>query len=362
MVITIAFFGRGTVFGSFILLKGAIPDPMTSKSSVFPVESSVSEQLRGRDFPGKDRPVVLPSVEKGQVSNTRAIPADTMNHSNILHRKTSPSTVSAAVVDPSGNVSSCAMPISSRNERLPKLAETSAQLLEVRKAIKTLGLARKALRRMHKDHVYHMQSSDYKGEPFKKKITRQIKVVDGCRSNLFKLEHPEIAVVSELPAELTKNEAKLILNRYNEQHGKSMPGSAIDVAQLTKKRAQPPSTIVAPVKPDPDTTNRTNTAGTESQGRAKKYQKNKTVAEKRTGRAENFKKTHPEISNVPSKLSLNAKKRLLAAVAAAQDAGNNAPPRRVNQWIVNRVRGGFNVVPMDLLKIGSTVNDPITID
>ena len=366
MVITIASFGRGTAFGSFILLSGAIQDPMTSKSSVFPVGSSISEQLRGRDFPGKDRPVILPHIGKSEISNTRAIPADTMDHYNIsLHRKASPSLIPETIVDQASTVFSWAMPDSCHVGKLSKPAKPSAQLLAVKNATKTLRLAREAYRQMTKYHINNMPYPDRKGESYtKKEITRQMEVVNECRSNLLKLENPDIAAVTELPARLTKKEVKSILDRYKEQHSKSIPHSTLDVVQPTRKRAQPPSAIVVPVKPNPEATNLASTAERKSQAPAKNRRKKKASAEAQTSGAKEFKKVHPEISNVPPKLSLGAKKKLLAAAAAAdtQDVENKTQPRRASQRIANRVMSGSNFTPTDLSKRGSTAHDPITID
>ena len=368
MATTIASSGRGTAFGSFILLNVAIQDPMMSKSLVFPFESSISEQLRGSDFRGKGLPVVLPLVEKSQISNAPVIPADMMNVCHIsLLRKTSPSMIPEVIVDPPDKVFSCAVPDSCHNEPLPKAANTSAPIAELQAARQTLDLARKAYRKTLKYHDKYMRNSEGKREHFtKKEISHQLKVVKECRSNVFKLDYPEIAVLSEVPALLTKKEAKLILDRYNEQHGKSMPCSIIDVAQPTKKQAKPPATVV-PVKPDPEATNQANTARTESQARAKKRQKKKIRAEKQNIRANKFKKAHPEINNVPSRISLTAKKKLLAAAAAAaattaQDAENKAPPRRVSQRIANHVTNDSDLASTELSKRGSTAHDPITLD
>ena len=235
----------------------------------------------------------------------------------------------------------------------------------LKQAKDALSSVQKAQRRLEAYRTSERKRTGLKGDPaMRLKITQQQDEMNRCRAAIFKLEYPEIVAVKKLPITTTKSKEKLIKRQYEEKYGtlaprpKPGPQSVHPQAKLPQAKTtevKPTTTNLTPSKP----VQADLTAGIE------KTEKKWRMAEKRECRARRFKQNHPDIKDVPARLSIKQAKRLLST-AGAPKSDNEGRATRASQRIATRhiSQASVDAMPVraDISRVGNSIDCPITID
>ena len=235
----------------------------------------------------------------------------------------------------------------------------------LKQAKDALNSVQEAQRRLQAHQTSERKRTGLKGDPaMRLKITRQQDEMNKCRAAIFRLEYPEIVAVKKLPTTTTKNKEKLIKQQYEEEYGTLAPRPKPG-PQPVPPQAQLPQAKTTKVKPTTTNPTPAKPAQADLTVGIEKAEKKRRMAEKREFRAWKFKQNHPDIKDVPAKLSIKQAKRLLST-AGAPKSDNEGRATRASQRIATRhiSQASVDAMPVraDISRVGNSIDCPITID